>query len=80
MKPNLKPLSDQVIVITGASSGIGLATARMAAERGAKVVLAARSEGALQQLAEEIRGKGGRAHVVVADVARPEDLGLLRVR
>ncbi|MCJ2107028.1 SDR family oxidoreductase [Methylobacterium sp. E-041] len=74
MKPNLKPLSDQVMVITGASSGIGLATARMAAERGAKVVLAARSEGALHQLAEEIRGKGGRAHVVVADVARPEDL------
>ncbi|MDF2602348.1 MAG: short-chain dehydrogenase/reductase, partial [Methylobacterium brachiatum] len=38
-----KPLSEQVVVITGASSGIGLATARMAAERGARVVLAARS-------------------------------------
>ena len=43
-KPKLKPISEQVIVITGASSGIGLATARLAAERGAKVVLAARSE------------------------------------
>jgi NAD(P)-dependent dehydrogenase (short-subunit alcohol dehydrogenase family) len=40
----LRPLSEQVIVITGASSGIGLVTARMAASRGATVVLAARNE------------------------------------
>jgi hypothetical protein len=46
MKPQLKRLSDQVIVITGASSGIGLTTAEMAAERGAAVILAARSEAA----------------------------------
>ena len=39
-----KPLKDQVIVIMGASSGIGLATARMASERGAKVVLVARTD------------------------------------
>jgi NADP-dependent 3-hydroxy acid dehydrogenase YdfG len=38
-----KPLREQIIVITGASSGIGLTTARMAVQRGAKVVLAARS-------------------------------------
>ena len=74
MKPSLKPLADQTIVITGASSGIGLATARAAAARGARVVLAARSEGALGQLAEEIAAKGGRAHVVVADVGQSEDV------
>ena len=39
-----KPLSEQVIVVTGASSGIGLATARMASQRGATVVLVARTE------------------------------------
>ena len=44
MATKLKKLSKQVIVITGASSGIGLVTARMAAEKGAKLVLAARSE------------------------------------
>ena len=47
MTVKLKKLSDQVIVITGASSGIGLVTARMAAKRGARVVLNARNEEAL---------------------------------
>jgi NADP-dependent 3-hydroxy acid dehydrogenase YdfG len=49
----LKPLSEQVIVITGASSGIGLVTARMAATAGAAVVAAARNEDALRNLVEE---------------------------
>src|SRR4051794_21628910 len=44
MALKLKPLNEQVIVITGASSGIGLTTAQCAAKQGAKVVLAARSE------------------------------------
>ena len=61
--PKLKPLSEQVIVITGASSGIGLCTARMAAARGARVVLAARNQEALQQAVSEIEAEGGEAAV-----------------
>ncbi|MDP2213064.1 SDR family oxidoreductase [Phenylobacterium sp.] len=71
MPVKLKPLSEQVIVITGASSGIGLATARKAAKAGAAVVLAARNEGALKAIAEEINASGGRAHAVAGDVGDP---------
>ena len=66
-----KPLADQVIIITGASSGIGLTTARMAAKAGARVVLAARSTDVLARVAEEI---GDRAVHVTADVGRREDV------
>ncbi len=62
------PLNEQTIVITGASSGIGLATARMAAARGARVVLTARSGDALARIVGEITQAGGRAVHVVADV------------
>ena len=68
MKPNLKNLSEQVIVITGPTSGIGLVTARMAAKRGARLVLAARTQGALRELTEEIRASGGEAEYLVTDV------------
>lgn len=69
MSATLKKLSDQVIVITGASSGIGLMTAEEAAEKGAKLVLVARSEEALDQIAGRINSLGGEAIAVVADVA-----------
>lgn len=74
MKIKLKKLDEQVIVVTGASSGIGLATARMAAEKGARVVLAARDEPSLQRAVEGIREKGGEAVFVVADVADAESV------
>ena len=61
MKVHLKKLSEQVIVITGATSGIGLTTARCASERGAKVVLVARNEDALKQLTYELSKRGGQA-------------------
>jgi NAD(P)-dependent dehydrogenase (short-subunit alcohol dehydrogenase family) len=66
-----KRLRDQVIVITGGSSGIGLATARMAARHGARVVLAARNHDDLRDVTNEIIGNGGKAVAVVADVADP---------
>ena len=65
----LKPLSEQRIVITGASSGIGLATARRAAKAGAKVVLAARNALALDEATVEIRNKGGEAVPIDIDVS-----------
>jgi short-subunit dehydrogenase len=70
----LKPLSEQVIVITGASSGIGLATTRLAAARGARAVVAARSRNALHELIAELSGKGQRAVAVVADVTSESDV------
>jgi len=69
MKFTPKKLKDQVIVITGASSGIGLATARMAARRGARVVMAARNEEDLNKAAAEIRANGGRVVTAVTDVS-----------
>jgi short-subunit dehydrogenase len=66
---SLKPIARQVIVITGASSGIGLVTARAAARRGASVMLVARGGDALQTIVAEIEGAGGRAIWATADVA-----------
>jgi short-subunit dehydrogenase len=69
MSHKLKPVQEQVIVITGASSGIGLATALEAAKQRAKLVLSARSETTLSDVASKIRAGGGEAIYVVADVA-----------
>ncbi|GGB25662.1 short-chain dehydrogenase [Sphingomonas metalli] len=66
--PTLKPLADQVIVITGASSGIGLVTARAAARAGAKVLMVARSEATLQSLVGELESEGGIVAAKAADV------------
>ncbi|CAG9171268.1 SDR family oxidoreductase [Cupriavidus pampae] len=73
-KVELKKLGSQVIVITGASSGVGLITARKAAARGARLVLVARSEEALHQLAEELREHGTEVITVKADVGNQEDV------
>lgn len=62
------PLNEKVVVITGASSGIGRATAHAFARRGASVVLAARHEGSLQEAAAECHAAGGETLVVPTDV------------
>jgi NAD(P)-dependent dehydrogenase (short-subunit alcohol dehydrogenase family) len=69
MDLKLKPIDEQVVVITGASSGIGLVTAKTAARKGARLVLAARNHRDLASAVEAIRDEGGRAIYQVADVA-----------
>ena len=78
MSPKLKALAEQRIVITGASSGIGLETARMAAAGGAAVLLVARNEDALREAAAGIEAEGGRAAYLAIDVSEqdaPERIG-----
>lgn len=70
----LKPLHQQVMVITGATSGIGLATALAAARRGTKLVLAARNEEELEKVVQQVKNIGSQAISVVADVGKREDL------
>lgn len=68
MRTQLKSISEQVIVITGASSGIGLETARMAARQGARILLVARDEAALRTAVADITANGGTADAYAADV------------
>ena len=70
-------LRDRVIVITGASSGFGEQIAQRCAQRGAQVVLAARSIEPLEQLAQELRARGGRAMAIAADVTSEADVARL---
>lgn len=70
----LKAIKDQVMVITGASSGMGLVTARAAARRGARLVLVSRDEKTLEQLVEELSSKGGHAIAVAADMTVEADV------
>ena len=74
MSINLKPLEQQTIVITGGTSGNGLATARAAARKGASLVLAARNADALDEVAEELRATGARVATCTADVASDADI------
>jgi NAD(P)-dependent dehydrogenase (short-subunit alcohol dehydrogenase family) len=69
MTIKLKSLKEQVVVVMGASSGMGRATAQMLADRGAKVVVAARGELGLRSLVQEIQAKGGEAIYQTADVS-----------
>ncbi|EKQ04392.1 short-chain dehydrogenase/oxidoreductase [Lacticaseibacillus casei 21/1] len=66
-------IKDKVVVITGASSGIGAETAKLLASRGAKVVLGARRKEKLEKLTDEIRNQGGQSIYQVTDVVKPED-------
>src|SRR5438105_2872523 len=66
-------IKDKVVVITGASSGIGEATAKQLASNGAKVVLGARREDKLKQIVDEIENDDGEAIYKELDVARPSD-------
>jgi len=70
----LKSIENQVVVVMGASSGIGRETALRFANRDAKVVVAARSEAGLRSLEDEIRGLSGEARAVVADVSKFEQV------
>ena len=64
----LKPVEEQVVVLMGASSGIGRETALRFAKRDAKVVVSARGKEGLDTLVEEIRREGGEATAVFAEV------------
>ena len=69
MTLKLKPIDKQVVVICGATSGIGLVTARLAAKRGAKVVLIARNVVALQKLNDELSANGAQSKFFAIDVS-----------
>lgn len=77
MSVSLKPIEQQVIVVTGATSGIGLATVLAAAQQGAKLVLAARNEQVLAQVVEQVKVLGGDAIYVVTDVSDRRQLQTL---
>lgn len=70
-------ISGKVVAITGASSGIGEATARLLAARGASVILGARRTDRLDAIADELRAEGGSVLTVATDVTRHEDLDRL---
>jgi short-subunit dehydrogenase len=80
MESAKRPLSEQVVVITGASQGIGRETALQMATRGASVVVAARNTDALAELARQVERIGGQAEPVVTDVADAEQVQRLAQR
>ena len=70
-------ISDKVVVITGASSGIGESTAKLLAERGAKVVLGARRSNRIDAVVQEISASGGKAIGLIADVTKRAEVEAL---
>jgi NAD(P)-dependent dehydrogenase (short-subunit alcohol dehydrogenase family) len=72
MRGKFKPLAGQVIVVSGAASGLGLEAARLAAKAGAAVVLAALDEAAVRTASDRLAEAGGRVHPVVGDVRTAE--------
>ncbi|KRK78728.1 hypothetical protein FD03_GL002505 [Companilactobacillus nodensis DSM 19682 = JCM 14932 = NBRC 107160] len=66
-------IKGKVVIITGASSGIGEASAKLLASKGAKIVLGARREEKLKNIADDIIANGGEATYAVTDVTKPED-------
>src|SRR5947209_4735087 len=64
-------MDEPVVIVTGAGSGIGAATARLLASRGMAVALVGRREHLLSEVADEIRAAGGRALVLCLDLAQP---------
>jgi len=67
-------INEKVVVLTGASSGIGEATARMLGRKGARVVLGARRRDRLERIASDVRAYGGTAEVLEVDVTKREDV------
>ena len=67
-------LQDKVAIITGGNSGVGAATALKFAAEGAKVVITARREAPLLEVAEKIRAIGGEVLPVVSDISKAEEL------
>jgi NAD(P)-dependent dehydrogenase (short-subunit alcohol dehydrogenase family) len=72
MPSKFKPLAGQVVVVSGATSGIGLEAARLAAKAGAAVVLAGGDEAAVRRACEELSKAGGRCHPVAGDAGTAE--------
>lgn len=72
-----KPLADQVALVTGASRGIGAATARALAAQGAHVILTARTAGALEEVEEAIHAAGGSSTIAPMDLAENESIARL---
>lgn len=66
-------LQGKVAIITGGNSGVGAATAQLFAQEGAKVVISARREAQLEEIAAQIRQAGGEVLPVVTDISKPED-------
>ena len=73
----MQNIANKVIIITGASSGIGEATALKLAAEGAKIVLGARREDKLKTIADKIQAAGGEAAYRATDVTKPEDSAAL---